>query len=99
MGSLYHEYIERLSWFVLKSWCFVISLFFGTFKKESIDFFELDPAHCLSTPDYISDTMLRFNDANLKLVSDIEKSQFIKTQWRVAFLWFLRSMLKLITNF
>ena len=39
--------------------------------------FELDPAHYLSTPHYSSSTMLKFFDINLKLISDIEKFQFI----------------------
>ena len=44
-----------------------------TFRKESINCFEVNPARYLSTPGYSWDTMLRFTDVNLKLTSDIEK--------------------------
>ena len=40
--------------------------------KESINSFELDPAHYLSTPGYSWNTVLRFTDVNSKLVSGIE---------------------------
>ena len=33
---------------------------FQNYKKESRYFFELDPSHYLSTPDYSRDAMLRF---------------------------------------
>ena len=46
---------------------------FETFRKESINFFELDPAPYLSTPGYSWDVMLSFTDVDLKLISDIEK--------------------------
>ena len=38
---------------------------FQTFIKETINSFELDPAHYLSTPDYSWDAVLRFNNVNL----------------------------------
>ena len=50
-----------------------------TFSIESINYFELDPAHNLSTPIYNWDPMLRFTDVKLKLISDIEKYQFIES--------------------
>ena len=53
---------------------------FETFMKESINSFELDPAHYLSTHCYIWDGMLRFNDVNLKLISDIETTNPLKVQ-------------------
>ena len=52
---------------------------FGTFRKESINFFELDPAHFVSTPDYSWDAMLRFLDIDLKLISDVKKHQFLES--------------------
>ena len=55
---------------------------FQKFIKESINSFELDPAHYLSTPGYSWDAMLRFTDINLKLISDSEMYQFIKTTIR-----------------
>ena len=41
--------------------------------------FGLDLAHYLSTPGYSWDAMLRFTDANLKLISDIEMYQFVES--------------------
>ena len=55
---------------------------FGTFRKESIIFFELDPAHFVSTPDYSWDAMLRFLDIDLKLISDVKKHQFLESTIR-----------------
>ena len=52
-------------------------LVFETFRKESINSFELDHAHYLSTHGYSWDTMLRFTDVNWKLILDIEKCQFV----------------------
>ena len=51
---------------------------FETFRKVFINSFELDLADYLSTPGYSWDAMLRFADVNLKLISDIEKYQFIE---------------------
>ena len=59
---------------------------FETFRKESMNSFELDPAYYLSTCSYYScNAMLRFTDANLKLLSNIEKYQFIKNTIRSLF--------------
>ena len=52
---------------------------FETFRKESINTFELDSAHCLSTLDYSLDVMLRLYDFNLKLISVIKKYQFMES--------------------
>ena len=57
-----------------------------TFRKESINFFESDSAHYLSTSGYSWDAMLRFTDVNLNLISDIEKDNSLKAQRRVLFL-------------
>ena len=46
---------------------------FETFRNASINSFDLDPAHCLSSPGYSCDALLRFTDINLRLISDIEK--------------------------
>ena len=43
-----------------------------------MNFFELDPAHYLSTPENGWDAMLRFIEVNLKLISDIEKYKLIQ---------------------
>ena len=40
---------------------------------------ELDYAHYLSTLGYSWDAMLRFTDINSKLISDIEKYQFVES--------------------
>ena len=49
-----------------------------TFRSESITSLELDPAHYLSTPGYGWDAMLKYNDVNLKLISDIESINSLK---------------------
>ena len=43
---------------------------------ETINSFELDPAHYLSTPDYTWNVMLWLTDVTLKLISNTEKYQF-----------------------
>ena len=55
---------------------------FKTFRTESINYFELAPAHYISTLGYIWDAMLRFTDVNLKLMSGIEKYQLIESKIR-----------------
>ena len=52
------------------------------FWNESINSFEFDPAHYLSTPGDKGDVMLKFIDVNLKLISDIGKCQFIESSIR-----------------
>ena len=52
------------------------------FIIKYINSFELDPAHYVSTPGYSWDTMLKFIVFNLKLISDIEKYQFIESTIR-----------------
>ena len=52
---------------------------FETFRKESLNSFELDPAHYLSTPGDSWDGMLKFTDVNLKLISDADNYQFIES--------------------
>ena len=52
---------------------------YETYWKEPINSFDLDPGHCLSTLGFSLDTMLRFLDVNFKLVTDIEKYQFLKS--------------------
>ena len=55
---------------------------FETFRKESMNSFELDFAHYLSTLGYSWDAMLSFSDLNLKLISVIGKYQFIESTLR-----------------
>ena len=52
---------------------------FETFRKGSMNSFELDFAHYLSTLDYSWDAMLSFSDLNLRLISVIGKHQFIES--------------------
>ena len=57
------------------------------FRKEPTTSFELTSAHYLPTPSYNWDPVLRFTDVILKLISDIEKYQFIenqKTWWHLC---------------
>ena len=55
---------------------------FETFRKESMNSFELDSAYYLSTPDYIWDALLRSSGFNLRLISVIGKHQFIESTLR-----------------
>ena len=67
---------------------------FETFQKESINSFEVDPAHYLFTLGFSSDAMLRLTDVNLKLISGIEKYQFIEVVCKLGVLkqfWFKKS--------
>ena len=50
----------------------LLACVFAIFRKESINSFELEPAHYVSTPAYSWDAMLRFTDINLKFISDID---------------------------
>ena len=63
----------------LKVDALLLACVFETFKKESINSFELDPAHYSSTPGYSWDAMLRFTYVNLKLISDIKKYQLVES--------------------
>ena len=56
----------------------LLAFLFETFRKESINYFELDPVHNLSTPGYRWDAMLRLADINLKPISDKKKYLFIE---------------------
>ena len=55
---------------------------FETFRKESVNSYELDSSHYLTTLGIRWDSMLRFSDFNSKLISVIEKHQFIKSTLR-----------------
>ena len=68
--------------FYLKVDDFLLTCVFKTFRKEPINSFELYPAHFLSTPSYSLDAMIRLTDVNLRLISDIEKYQFIDSAIR-----------------
>ena len=55
---------------------------FETCRKESINYFELDPAHYLSSPGCSLDAILRLADVNLKPISDVQKYQFVESTIR-----------------
>ena len=57
--------------------------------------FWLDSAHDLLTSGYTWDAIKRFTCVRLKLISDIEKYQFIESMLKRGILWFLKVMLKL----
>ena len=69
---------ERLITIVFKMWCFLLTDLFENFGNEFTDSFLSHPAHYFSTPCCCWYAMLRFTDAELKLISDIEKYQFIE---------------------
>ena len=66
------ESMSSLNFFVI---CFCI-------WNESMNSFELDPAHYLSTPGRSWDAMLRLSSVNSKLILNIEKYQFIESTIR-----------------
>lgn len=55
---------------------------FETFRNESINYFELDHAHYLSTPGYSWDLMFSFTKINLRLILDTEKYHFTESPIR-----------------
>ena len=61
-----------------------LAFMFEVFKEESINCFELGPAHYLSAPKYSWNVILVFTDVDLKLISDIETYQFIKSAIRAG---------------
>ena len=64
--------------FYLKCDVLFLAVVFENFRNESINSFELDSVHYLSTPGCSWDAMLRFMGVSLKLIPDIEKYQFIE---------------------
>ena len=52
------------------------------FLKESTNSFKLEPLHYRSTPGYSLDTLRKLTGVILKLISDIEKYQFIENMIR-----------------
>ena len=82
MEIFYHEHYERLSQFCLRVDVLLLACEFETFRKESMNSFELDFANYLSTLGYSWDAMLRFSDFNLRLISVIGKHQFIENSLR-----------------
>ena len=63
----------------LKVYVLLLADVFENFTNDSINSFELDPAHYLFTPGFSWNVMLRVKGVNLKLISDMEKYQFIKS--------------------
>ena len=57
----------------------LLAALFETFRMESINSLELDPAHHLSTPSYSWHVMLRGTGVNLKLSSEIKKYQLLES--------------------
>ena len=56
----------------------LLACVFETFRKESMNSFELDSFWYLYFPGYSWDAMLTFKNINLKLISNTEKYQFIE---------------------
>ena len=67
---------------------------FENFRKEFVNSFEIDSAHYFSTHGYSSDAVLRFTGVNLKLISDIEKYQFIESMIRGGILMIFKGYVK-----
>ena len=75
----------------------LLAWMFETFKKESINSFELDADHYLFTPSYSWNAMLKFVDFNLKLISDIGKYQFVDSTITLVYPGFVRVKLYNVT--
>ena len=71
---------------------------FENSRKKSINSFQLVPAHYLSTLGYSWDAILRFTDVNSKLISDIDKQQFIGIIIRGGISMICKAWLKLTTK-
>ena len=63
----------------LKIYVLSLASVFSTFRRECLNFFQLDTAHYLSTPVYKWDAVLRFTDVNLK---DTKKHQLTENMTR-----------------
>ena len=66
------EINERLSRFVLKMLCFVISWFFYKFRKNSLKNYGICPTHYLSAPALHWDAMLNMKKVEVLLTSDAD---------------------------
>ena len=60
----------------------LLNCVFETFRKKSIDSFDIDPVHYLFIPCSSWNAMLKFTDVNLKLISDIEKYRINESKAR-----------------
>ena len=67
-------------------------------EKKLIKSFEIEPAHYLSTPGNTWDAMLKFTDVNVKLISDVEKYQFVESVIRSAISMICKGYVKLTIN-
>ena len=63
----------------LKVYVLLLADVFKNFRNDSINSFELNLTHYLLTPGFSWDLMLGFKGFYLKLISDIEKYQFIES--------------------
>ena len=63
----------------LKDSFLLLPCVFKTFRKESINSFDLNPDHYFSIPGWIWDAMLRFTNVNLKLISETEKYELVQS--------------------
>ena len=65
--------------FYLKRDVLLLAVAYQNFRKESATSFKLDSLHYMSTPGYSSEAMEKFTGVRLKLISDIEKEQFVES--------------------
>ena len=74
--NMFLKFAKLLKWTLWKiimicAYKLILTCVFQTFKKESINSFELDPYYYLSAHGYRWNAMLSFTDVNSKLISDI----------------------------
>ena len=82
MENVSKENIKDYRDFYLKCDVLLLPDAFLNFRTNSINSFELYPAHCWTTPGYSQGAVLRFTGVDLGLISDIEDNQFIENMIR-----------------
>ena len=82
MENISKENIKDYCDFYLKCGVLLLPDVVLNFRTNSINSFELYPAHYLSTPGYSQDAVLRFTGADLRLISDMKDNQFIENMIR-----------------
>ena len=73
-GRIHHLY--------LKSDILLLADVFENFRKTCMQYYELDPCHCFTSPGLSWDAMLKMTDIILELIIDVDMFQFIEKGMR-----------------
>ena len=74
----------------LKSDILILADVFETFRKTRKQYYNLDPVHYLSCPDFAWDAVLKMASINIELITDIDMYQMVEKGFKaVLLLWFL----------